>query len=107
MLGFFGAHACTEKISLLTPKNIRRLFAGAPWALAEPPLEVSTEMVCGELKLLIPGQPAYTLVLQSDNKFAIKEAPAGYFALFNVADGKIKSLTMIQDTASYTLLAKP
>ncbi len=83
-----------------------RKFAGK-WALAEPPLEVSTEIVGNDLKLLIPGQPAYTLVLESENKFAIKEAPAGYFALFNVTDGKIKSLTMIQDTASYTLMPKP
>jgi hypothetical protein len=83
-----------------------RKFAGV-WALADPPLEVTTEMVGGELKLAIPGQPAYTLVLQSENKFAIKEAPAGFFTLFNVADGKIKSLTLIQDTVSYTLLPKP
>jgi len=81
-------------------------FAGK-WALAEPPLEVSTEMVGSELKLLIPGQPAYTLVLASENKFAIKDAPTGYFTLFNVTDGKIKSLTLIQDSASYTLLPKP
>lgn len=77
------------------------------WALAEPPLEVSTEMVGGELKLLIPGQPAYTLVLEAGNKFAIKEAPAGYYTQFDVADGKVKSLTLIQGTASYTLLPKP
>ena len=80
-------------------------FAGT-WVLEEPHLEVSTEMVGGELKLTIPGQPAYTLVPDSENKFAIKGAPAGFFTLFNVAEGKIKSLTLIQDTVSYTLLPK-
>lgn len=82
-----------------------RKFAGT-WVLAEPQLEVNTEMVGSELKLTIPGQPAYTLVPDSENKFKIKEAPAGFFTLFNVADGKIISLTLIQDTVSYTLLLK-
>ncbi len=76
------------------------------WALADPPLEVTTDVVGGELKLNIPGQPAFTLVFESENKFAIKGAPAGFFTLFNVAAGKIISLTLIQDTVSYTLPLK-
>ncbi len=82
-----------------------RKFAGR-WALADPPLEVTTDVVGGELKLNIPGQPAYTLVFISENKFAIKDAPAGFFTLFNIVEGQAKSLTLIQDTVSYTLLSK-
>ncbi len=82
-----------------------RKFVGK-WALAEPPLEVTTDVVGGELNLNIPGQPAYTLVFVSENMFAIKDAPSGYFTQFNVADGKIVSLTLIQGTVSYTLLSK-
>lgn len=89
----------------MTAADLRK-FAGK-WALADPPIEVSTEMVGGELKLVIPGQPVYTLSPTTASRFAIKDAPAGYFTQFDVADGKVKSLTLIQGTLNYTLLPKP
>jgi len=80
-------------------------FAGN-YAVQNPPLEVSVEMVGGQLKLVVPGQPVYTLVPLTARRFGIKEAPAGFFTEFDVAGGKVKSLKLVQGAVSFTLLPK-
>ncbi len=82
-----------------------RKFVGT-YALAAPALEMSVEMVGSELKLNIPGQPPHTLVPVSANRFTIRDVPGGFSAEFTLADGKVKSLTIVQNGATFTLLPK-
>jgi len=72
-----------------------------------PPIEISIEMAGGLLKAVLPGQPVYTLTPVSPFRFRIEGAPAGFFAQFEMASGKVKSLTIEQGPgASFTLMPK-
>jgi hypothetical protein len=66
------------------------------YALATPPVEISIELIGGSLKANVPGQPLYSLVPVTANRFRLEGAPVGFFADFEVADGKPKSLTLVQ-----------
>lgn len=66
------------------------------YALAAPPLEVSIELISGSLKANVPGQPLYSLIPVAANRFRLEGAPVGFFAEFEVAGGKPKSLTLVQ-----------
>jgi len=77
------------------------------YALEAPPLEISIELVGNNLKAMVPGQPVYTLVPLTANRFRIEGAPEGFFAQFEMSEGKPKSLTLIQGSRpSITLLAR-
>jgi CubicO group peptidase (beta-lactamase class C family) len=81
-------------------------FAGK-YEAKVPPVEISIEMVGGLLKAVVPGQPVYTLTAVSPARFRIEGAPAGFFVQFEMADGKVKSLTIEQGPGvSLTLLPK-
>ena len=81
-------------------------FAGK-YESKTPPVEVSVEIVGGKLKAIVPGQPVYTLVPVAANRFSIEGAPAGFFVQFEMAEGKVKSLTLIQGSGpSLVLLPK-
>jgi CubicO group peptidase (beta-lactamase class C family) len=81
-------------------------FAGLYESKA-PPVEVSIEIVGGKLKAMVPGQPVYTLLPVSANRFSIEGAPSGFFIQFDVVEGTVKSLTLIQGSGpSLTLLPK-
>ena len=72
-----------------------------------PPIEISIEMIGGLLKAVVPGQPVYTLKPVSTSRFGIEGAPAGFFVQFDVADGKVKGLTLEQGSGpSLTLTPK-
>jgi hypothetical protein len=77
------------------------------YALASPPLEVSIELVGNGLKANVPGQPVYSLSPVAANRFKLDGAPSGFFAQFELAEGKAKSLTLVQGSGpSFTLLPK-
>jgi CubicO group peptidase (beta-lactamase class C family) len=77
------------------------------YGLATPPLEISIELINGTLKANVPGQPLYSLVPVASNRFRLDGAPAGFFAEFDIADGKPKSLTLVQaDRPNIVLLPK-
>ncbi len=79
-------------------------FAGK-YAAESLPIKVSIEIVGGKLKAVVPGQPVYTLIPVSPARFQIEGAPAGFFAQFELAEGKVKSLTLVQGSGpSFTLL---
>jgi hypothetical protein len=81
-------------------------FAGK-YEAKVPPIEISLEMVGGLLKAVVPGQPVYTLTPVSPVRFRIEGAPAGFFVQFEMAGGKVKSLTIEQGPgASLTLMPK-
>lgn len=70
-------------------------FAGK-YEMKTPPVEVSIEMVGGKLKAMVPGQPVYSLVPIAANRFSIEGAPSGFLIQFDMAEGKVKSLTLVQ-----------
>ncbi|HTG15145.1 MAG TPA: serine hydrolase, partial [Blastocatellia bacterium] len=81
-------------------------FAGK-YALESSALEVSIELVGNTLKAIVPSQPVYTLVPVAANRFRIEGAPEGFFAQFEMAEGKPKSLTLVQGSRpSMVLLYK-
>jgi len=89
----------------LSETELRR-FTGQ-YESKTPPIELSVEMVGGKLKAVVPGQPVYTLVPLAANRFSIEGAPAGFFVQFEMAESKVKSLTLIQGSGpSLTLSPK-
>lgn len=89
----------------LSEEELRK-FAGK-YESKTPPIEVSVEIVGGKLKAVVPGQPVYTLVPVAANRFSIEGAPEGFFMQFEMAEGKIKSLTLVQGSGpSFVLLPK-
>ena len=66
------------------------------YALDTPPLEVTIELIGNSLKANVPGQPLYTLVPVAADKFRLSGAPDGFFAQFEVAGDRAKSLTLVQ-----------
>ncbi len=95
--------ATTAAISL-SEEELKK-FAGK-YELKTPPLEISVEIVGGKLKAVVPGQPVYTLVPVAANRFSIEGAPSGFFVQFEMADGKVKSLTFIQGSGPSLILPK-
>jgi CubicO group peptidase (beta-lactamase class C family) len=66
------------------------------YELKEPKLELTIEFVAGKLKAAIAGQ-SLTLVPIKPTRFKVEEAPDRAFLQFEVADGKVKSVTLEQD----------
>ena len=96
--------ATTASVSL--GEEELKKFAGK-YELKTPPVEVSVEIVGGKLKAMVPGQPVYTLVPVAANRFSIEGAPSGFFIQFEMAEGRVKSLTLIQGSGpSLVLLPK-
>ncbi|MGH9847140.1 MAG: DUF3471 domain-containing protein [Blastocatellia bacterium] len=83
-----------------------KLFAGK-FVLENAPVEVNIELVGGRLRATVPGQPVYTLAPVSPTRFRIEGAPAGFFMQYELAGGKVKSLTVEQGAGGgLTLLPK-
>jgi hypothetical protein len=95
--------ATTAAISL-SEEELKK-FAGKYESKA-PPVVVSIEIVGGKLKAMVPGQPVYTLVPVAANRFIIEGAPSGFFVQFEMAEGKVKSLTLIQGSGPSLVLPK-
>jgi hypothetical protein len=84
-----------------------RKFAGK-YVMDGAAVEINIELIGNGLKATVPGQPVYSLVPVAADRFRLENAPDGFFAQFEVVDGKVKSLTLIQGTRpSVVLKAKP
>jgi CubicO group peptidase (beta-lactamase class C family) len=76
-------------------ENELKKFAGK-YELKEPPVEISIELVGGKLKAMLPGTPGLVLAPVKPTRFKLEGGPAGFFADFDVEDGKVKSMTLTQ-----------
>jgi CubicO group peptidase (beta-lactamase class C family) len=72
-----------------------RKFVGK-YALEAVALEISIELIGNSLKASVPGQPVYTLVPVTTDRFRLEGAPADYFVQFEMVAGKPKSMTLLQ-----------
>lgn len=63
----------------------------------------------GELKLTVPGQPVYTLLADSPTRFRMtgNNVPAGFFVEYEMANGGVKSLKLIQPSPRPSLTFVP
>ena len=104
---FTRAPEATDAKAITLSESELQKFVGK-YALASPPLEITIELVGGSLKANVPAQPIYTLTPVAPTRFRLEGAPDGFFAQFEMIDGKPKSLTLIQGSrTSIVLLPKP
>ena len=63
----------------------------------------------GDLKLTVPGQPVYTLLADSPTRFRMTGAnvPAGFFLEYEMANGVVKTVKLIQPAPRPTLTFLP
>jgi CubicO group peptidase (beta-lactamase class C family) len=74
------------------------------------PVSAEVQLVHGQLKLTVPGQPIYTLVPVTATRFRLtgEEVPAGFFLDYTFASDRVQRVTLIQPSPqpSLTLLPK-
>jgi CubicO group peptidase (beta-lactamase class C family) len=92
-----------ETTSVVLSEADLKKFVGK-YALASPPFEISIELIGSGLKANVPGQPVYSLSPVAANRFRLDGAPDGFFAQFELAEGKPKSLTLVQGSRSSVVL---
>lgn len=78
----------------LSEEELRKLVGR--YESKTPPIELSLEVVGGKLKAVMPGQPVYTLSPVNATRFLIESAPAGYYMEFELTEGKVKTVTLVQ-----------
>jgi CubicO group peptidase (beta-lactamase class C family) len=93
----------TEAIAL--SKDELRKFLGK-YVCEKPPVELSIEMVGDKLKGVIQGLATATLVPIKPTRFRLEGEPSKVFLQFEMADGKVKSLTVEQGDLNIKLLPK-
>ena len=80
-------------------------------SFGSPSLLVTAEvqLVNGQLKLTVPGQPVYTLVPVTTTRFRLtgNEAPAGFFLDYTLEGGKVQRVTLVQPEPQPALTLVP
>jgi CubicO group peptidase (beta-lactamase class C family) len=73
-----------------------------------PPIEVTVQLVGGQLKLVISGQPPYAMIPIAPTRFRLEGLPEGYYVQFQMADdGSVNNMTIEEGAAgSFTLAPK-
>ena len=75
-----------------------------------PALSIDVQFVDGALKLSVPGQPVYTLLPDSPTRFRMTGPPgmpAGFFVEYEMENGGVKSLKLIQPSPQPTMVFTP
>jgi len=74
-----------------------------------PPASVTVEKVGDDLKLTVPGQPAYTLVPVTTTRFRLTgpNVPTGFFLDYTLEGGKVRSVTLVQPSPRPSLTLTP
>jgi CubicO group peptidase (beta-lactamase class C family) len=74
-----------------------------------PPASLTVEKVGEQLKLTVPGQPAYTLVPVTTTRFRLTgpNVPTGFFLDYTLEAGKVRSVTLVQPSPRPSLTLTP
>ncbi len=74
-----------------------------------PAITIEVQYTDGALKLSVPGQPVYTLVPDSPTRFRLTRPgmPAGFFLEYELANGAVKSVKLVQPAPRPTLVLVP
>ncbi len=73
------------------------------------PVEFEVQVVGGDLKITVPGQPLYTLVAESPTRLKLtgNNVPAGFFLDYEFEGAKVKQVTLVQPAPQPTLVLFP
>jgi CubicO group peptidase (beta-lactamase class C family) len=73
------------------------------------PVTAEVQVVAGQLKLTVPGQPVYTLVPVTPTRFRLtgEEVPPGFFLDYHIADGRVRRVTLVQPEPQPPLTLEP
>jgi CubicO group peptidase (beta-lactamase class C family) len=76
---------------------------------ASLPVTAEVQLVGGQLKLTIPGQPAYTLVSVTATRFRLTGdgVPAGFFLDYTMESGRVRRVTLVQPEPQPSLTLVP
>jgi CubicO group peptidase (beta-lactamase class C family) len=96
----------TAKVTL-TSSDLPK-FAGK-FKPKDLPVEFEVQIVGGQLKFSVPGQPVYTLVAESSTRFKLTggDVPAGFYLDYEFDGGKVKQVTLSQPAPQPTLVLFP
>jgi len=74
-----------------------------------PPIVVTVERFGDQLRLTVPGQPAYTLVPVTTTRFRLTgpNVPAGFFLAYAMDGATVKSVTLEQPSPAPSLTLTP
>ena len=80
----------------IAPAELAR-YTGS-FASKSLPVTAEVQVVGGQLKLTVPGQPVYTLVAVTPRRFRLtgEEVPPGFFLDYHIADGRVRRVTLVQ-----------
>jgi CubicO group peptidase (beta-lactamase class C family) len=107
-IAFKPAPEKTDETAALTLSEDEMKKLTGKFEMQTPPIEISVELIGGKLKATVPGQPIYTLVPLSPVRFKIAGVPDGFFIEYQVAEGRVKSLTIEQPPGlKMTFMPKP
>jgi CubicO group peptidase (beta-lactamase class C family) len=83
-------------------------YAGS-FASRSLPVSAEVQVVGGQLKLTMEGQPAYTLVALTPTRFRLtgEEVPPGFFLDYHIIDGKVRRVTLVQPDPQPALTLEP
>ncbi|MBI1914349.1 MAG: serine hydrolase [Planctomycetes bacterium] len=107
-MGDWVAERADEKDAtpaIILSKEELRKFIGK-YESKTPPLEVSIEMVGDQLKGVSGGLPTVTLMPLKPTRFKLSGLPVDVFLEFELAGGKVKSVTLEQKPVTITLVPK-
>ena len=91
----------------LTEAELRR-YAGT-FGSTSAPLTAEVQLVGGDLKLTVPGQPAYTMVPVTASRFRLTGdgVPAGFYLDYTIESDRVKLVTLVQPAPQPTLTLVP
>jgi CubicO group peptidase (beta-lactamase class C family) len=97
-----------------TAPGVRLASADLPrytgsFAAKSLPVTAEVQVVAGQLKLTVPGQPVYTLVPVTPTRFRLtgEDVPPGFFLDYHIADGRVRRVTMVQPEPQPALTLEP
>jgi hypothetical protein len=97
----------TRKIVLAASDAVK--LTGA-FVSETPAMTIEVSYADGALKLTVPGQPVYTLLADSPTRFRVTgppSMPAGFFLEYEIVNGAVKGVKLIQPTPRPTLQFVP
>jgi CubicO group peptidase (beta-lactamase class C family) len=79
------------------------------FASSSLPVSAEVQVVGGQLKLTVPGQPVYSLVPLTATRFRLtgEDVPAGFFLDYTFEGGRVKRVTLIQPAPQPSLSLLP
>jgi len=91
----------------LAPSDLER-YTGT-FASSTLPVSAEVQVVAGQLKLTVPGQPVYTLVPMTATRFRLtgEDVPAGFFLDYTFAADRVQRVTLVQPAPQPSLLLLP